>query len=53
MNITKINKYNKSKTEQHFCNQEKTKQLHLQIKIHLKNITKIQKYKKIEVQCTK
>ena len=31
MNITKINKYNK-KTEQHFYNEDKNKQVHSQIK---------------------
>ena len=37
------------KTEQHFYNEDKNKQVHSQIKIHneqLKNITKIVKYKK-------
>ena len=51
MNITKIKKHNK-KTVQQFHNEDKNKQVHLQIKIHsehLKNITKIGKYKKTEL----
>ena len=50
MTITKISKYNK-KTEQHFYNEDKNKQVHSQIKIHkehLKNTNKIEKYKKTE-----
>ena len=34
------------KTEQQFYIEEKNKQVHLQIKMHLKNIIKIEKYKK-------
>ena len=34
MNITKIEKYKKKKTEQHFYNKDKNKQVHSQIKIH-------------------
>ena len=55
MDITKINKYYK-KTEQHFYNEDKSKQVHSQIKIHnehLKNITKNDKYKKTELQSIK
>ena len=37
------NKYEKS--EQHFYNEDKNKQVHSQVKMHLKNITKIEKYK--------
>ena len=50
MNITKIDKYNKN-TELRFCNEDKNKQVQSQIKIHhehLKNITKIEKYRKID-----
>ena len=56
MNITKINKYNKKKTEQHFYNHNKNKQVPSQIKIyneHLNNITKIGKYKITDVQSIK
>ena len=60
MNITKINNYThthtKEKTEQHFYNEDKSKQVHSQIKVHpehLKNITKIETYKKTEVQSIK
>ena len=42
MNITKNNKYNK-KTEQHFYNEDKKKQVYSQIKIHLRIIAKIGK----------
>ena len=52
MNITKLNKYNK-KTEQHFYNEDKNKQVHSQIKInhvHLKDISKIGKIQKTELQ---
>ena len=55
MNITKINKYNK-KAEQQFYNEDKNKQVHSQIKIHhvhLKNITKIGKIQKTELQSIK
>ena len=38
------NKY--KKTQQHFCNEDKNNEVHQQIKMHLKNITKIEKYKK-------
>ena len=38
------NKY--KKTEQHFYNEDRNKQVHSQIKMHLKNITKIEKYRK-------
>ena len=42
---------NKSKkAEQHLFNEGKNKQVHLQINIYLKNIAKIEKYKKSEVQ---
>ena len=54
-NITKINKYNK-KTEQYFYNEDKYKQVHSQIKVHnehLKNITKIGKYKKLNYKVSK
>ena len=33
------NTYKVSKNEQHFYNEDKNKQIHSQIKIHLKNIT--------------
>ena len=33
------------KTEQHFYNEDKNKKVPFQIKMHLKNITKIEKYK--------
>ena len=54
MNITKINKYNKKnkKTEQHFYKEDKNKNAHSQIKIHLyilENITKIGKDKKVNM----
>ena len=55
MDITKINKYYK-KTEQYFYNEDKSKQVPSQIKIHnehLKNITKNGKYKKTELQSIK
>ena len=51
MNITKINKYNK-RTEQHFYNEDK-KQVHSQIKIHLKNITKISKHKNLNYKVSR
>ena len=38
------------KTEQHFYNEDKNKQVHSQIKIHyekMKNINKTEKYKKL------
>ena len=41
------NKY--KKTEQHFYNEDKNNQIHPQIKIHLKNISKIGKYKKLNM----
>ena len=47
---------NTKRTEQHFYNEDKSKQVHSQIKIHnehLKNITKIVKYKKAELQSIK
>ena len=34
------------KTEQHFYKEDKNKQVHSQIKMHLKRIAKIEKYKK-------
>ena len=37
---------NYKKTEQHFYNEDKSKQVHSQIKIHFKNINKIEKYEK-------
>ena len=53
MNITKINKYN-TKTEQYFYNEDKkNKQVYSQIKIHLKNITKIDKYKELKYKVSK
>ena len=54
MNITKINKYN-TKTEQYFYNEDKkkNKQVYSQIKIHLKNITKIDKYKELNYKVSK
>ena len=55
MNITKINNCNK-KTEQYFYNKDKNKQVHSQIKIHnehLKNITKLGKYKKLNYKVSK
>ena len=36
----------KKKTEHHFYNKDKDKQVHSQIKMHLKNITKIEKIQK-------
>ena len=41
------------KSQKRFCNEDKNKPVVLQIKMHLKNITKIKKYKKTEVQCIK
>ena len=53
MNITKINKDSK-KTEQHFYKQDKkNKYVYSKIKIHLKNITKIGKYKKLNYKVSK
>ena len=55
MNVTKTNKYNK-RTGQHFYNEDKNKQLHSQIKIHnehLKNITNIGNYKKLNYKVSK
>ena len=40
------NKY--KKTQQHFCNEDKNNEIHQQVKMRLKNITKIEKYKKPE-----
>ena len=45
------NKY--KKTEQCSYNEDKNKQVHSQIMMHLKNITNIEKYKKTEVQTMK
>ena len=41
------------KTEQHFYNEDKNKQLHSEIKIQLKNITKIEKHKKLKKKVSK
>ena len=43
------NTYKVSKNEQHLFDEDKNEQVHLQIKIHLKNITKIEKYKKLNM----
>ena len=51
INITKIKKC-KKKTEQHFYSEDKNSQTHSQFKIyneHLKNINKIEKYKKLNM----
>ena len=55
MDITKTNKYNKKNQHQYY-NEDKNKQVHLQVKIHnehLKNIIEISKYKKTELQSIK
>ena len=44
------------KTKQHFYNEDKNKQVNSQIRIHrehLKNITKIEKYKKLKYRLSK
>ena len=43
------NTYKVSKNEQHLFDEDKNEQVHLQIKIHLKNITNIEKYKKLNM----
>ena len=40
-------------SEQHFYNKDKNKQLRSQIKIHWKNTTKIEKYKKLKYKVSK
>ena len=47
------NTYKVSKNEQHLFDEDKNEQVHLQIKIHLKNITKIEKYKKLKYKVSK
>ena len=41
------------KTEQQFYNEGKNKKVHWQSKTHLKNITKIEKYKKLKYKVSK
>ena len=51
MIITKISKYNK-KIEQHFYNEDTNNQVHSKFNInneHMKNINKIEKYKKLNM----
>ena len=47
--LANSNTYKVSKNERHFCDEDKNKQIHQKIKIHLKNISKIEKHKKLNM----